>query len=61
MRKENIQLGCYECQAVYRSKMGLSLHRRSVDEGMKIDCNQCDYNAITHGNLTTHMNKYMKE
>ena len=61
MRKENIQLGCYECQAVYRSKMGLSLQRRSVHERMKIDGNQCDYKAITHGNLTTHMKKYMKE
>ena len=61
MRKENIQLGCYEYQAIYRSKMGLFIYIRSVHEEMKVDCNQCDYRAITLGNHTTHMKKYMKE
>ena len=61
MRKGNVQLGCNECEAIYRSKMGLSLHIRSVHKGVKIDGNQCDYRAFTDGNLTSYMKKYVKE
>lgn len=61
MRKENVQLGYNEYEAIYRSKIGLSLYIRSEHGGVKIDGNQCDYRAITDGNLTSRMKKYMKE
>ena len=54
MRKGNVQLGCNEFEAIYRSEMGLSLHIRPV-HGVKIDGNQSEYRAINDGNLTSNI------
>ena len=51
---KQLQYKCEECEASYKSKMGLSLHTSSKHEGIVYFCQYCGYKATTQGNLKRH-------
>ena len=41
---------------MFTQQSSLTIHLKSVHEGVIYGCNQCDYRATTQGNLTSHIN-----
>ena len=50
----NKKFECDQCQKTYSSSQALVFHKRSVHEGVKYPCDQCDYQG-TKGTLTVHI------
>ena len=46
---------CPECGKVFSHKRDMVRHYRSVHEGIKYPCNQCDYQATQQSHLQTHI------
>ena len=44
-----------ECRKEFSNNGNMVAHYRSVHEGIKYSCNQCDYQATTQGHLHTHI------
>merc|ERR1712129_256234 len=51
---ENLLYKCEECEAVFKSKLGMKMHIRGKHEGVVFSCNNCDYQTSVQGNLKTH-------
>ena len=41
--------------AVYRSRSSLWRHMQAVHEGLRYNCDQCEYKAIRQSSLTSHI------
>ena len=48
---------CPECRKVFSLKANMLQHYRSVHQGIKYPCNQCDYQATKRGNLQKHIQR----
>ena len=46
---------CPDCEAVFYNKHTMMRHYKSVHEGIKYPCNECDYEATLRSNLKNHM------
>ena len=46
---------CPECGKEFTKKTSMVTHYRSIHEGIKYPCNQCDYQATTQSNLQKHI------
>ena len=46
---------CLDCERIFNAEQALSHHINIDHEGVKCDCNHCNYQAILQGNLTKHL------
>ena len=55
--KANKSFFCQECGAGFTHKGTMNLHYKSIHQGVKYPCSQCDYQANQLGNLKKHIIK----
>ena len=48
---------CQDCESTFISRKGLWNHTKSIHEGVKYACNQCDYQTGYRGELTRHFQR----
>ena len=46
---------CLDCERIFNDEQALFHHINLDHEGVKCDCNHCNYQAILQGNLTKHL------
>ena len=46
---------CRLCGKVFQGKQSVQRHIKSVHDGEKFPCTQCDYKATYKGHIQTHM------
>ena len=51
---------CEECDATFKSKLGMNLHTRTNHEGVMYSCDQCKYQASWPGHLKQYKESIQK-
>ena len=57
-RKRKNIYKCLQCDFETMSTFSIMTHKQSKHEGIRYDCNDCEYQATTRGNLNRHKLKY---
>ena len=52
--RENIELGCLNCEYEAAEKGNIRAHMQSVHEGAELSCIHCENGAPHNSNLKTH-------
>ena len=53
---DNSELICNECGKQFSYKAGLHTHKKSIHEGLKYPCNQCNYIGTRKDSPKRHIN-----
>ena len=56
-KKDDNKFGCNQCEASYTNRGSLSKHILAKHRGIKYNCDICEYEALSSGNLKVHRRK----